>query len=179
MAKHNVASMGGKVGTPYQSAYSASKFAIVGWSESLRMELFLDKARDIHVCTILPSFVDTPLFQHAANYTGRGLKPAKPVYGPEKVARAILRAVRYPRREIVVGAPARVAMVSHAIAPDLTGKMLAKAVEAEHFQDRPAPASAGNILQPQAGYATASGGWRGHTGKRDEPDIGGMRPLSG
>lgn len=175
----NVASMAGKIGTPYQSAYSASKFAVVGWSESLRMELFLEGEKAIHVCTVLPAFIDTPLFQHAANYTGRALKPGRPVYSPDKVASALLRAVRSPRREIVVGLPARVAMASHAIAPDLTGKLLAKGVEYDHFADHPAPRTDGNAFQALDGYASASGGWRGHAGKGDRPAPGDLSAAAG
>lgn len=65
----NVSSVVGKVGQPNTSAYCATKFAIVGLSECLRQEL-LD-VEDIHVCTVMPPSVDTPIFQHAANYTGR------------------------------------------------------------------------------------------------------------
>jgi NAD(P)-dependent dehydrogenase (short-subunit alcohol dehydrogenase family) len=62
----NVSSVVGKVGSPFVSAYTTSKFGIVGLSESLRMEL--QDAPDIHVCTVLPASIDTPLFQHAANF---------------------------------------------------------------------------------------------------------------
>lgn len=164
----NVASTAGKVGTPYQSAYNASKFAIVGWSESLRMELFLEKARNIHVCTILPYSTDTPLFHHAANYTGRGLKPARPLYTPERVAGAILRTVLFPRPETVVGAAARVALLAHALAPEFTGKLVAKAVEKDHFQDHLTPATAGNTLEPLAAHSTTTGGWREPADKQQD-----------
>jgi NAD(P)-dependent dehydrogenase (short-subunit alcohol dehydrogenase family) len=54
----NISSVVGKIGQSYTSAYTASKFAIVGLSESLRMELA--DAPDIHVCTVLPASIATP-----------------------------------------------------------------------------------------------------------------------
>jgi short-subunit dehydrogenase len=156
----NVASLGGKVAMPYQSPYNASKFAIVGWSASLRMELRLDEARGIHVCTVLPAFVDTPLFQHAANYSGRAVKPVRPAYSADKVAAALLRAVRHPQREIVVGASARLAMMTHAVAPGLTERMACELVERDHLAARPAAHSDGNVMGAADGHTTVSGGWR-------------------
>ena len=85
----NVASVVGKVGEPYLSAYVASKFGIVGFSESLRMEL--RDAENVHVCLVLPASIDTPLFQQGANYMGRSPKPVEPVYRPERVAATIAR----------------------------------------------------------------------------------------
>jgi short-subunit dehydrogenase len=156
----NVASMNGKFGAPYASAYTASKFAIVGWSESLRMELRLEKADEIHVCTILPASIDTPLFQHAANYSGRAVKAMRPVYRPEKVAAALLRVVRWPRREVIVGTSARIAILTHALAPAGVERMAANMVDRDHFAPRPAPNSEGNVFLPSEGFDTASGGWK-------------------
>jgi len=155
----NVASIGGRIGLPYQSAYSASEFAILGWSDSLRRELLLEKAGRIDVCTVVPGYIDTPLLHHAANYSGRALKPVEPVYSPERVARALLRAVRRPRREIVVGAATRFTLLALAFAPRLVGWLAAIAVEREQFKDRPAAATDGNVLNAVAGRETASGGW--------------------
>src|SRR5918994_1602113 len=96
----NISSGIGKMGSPFVSAYAASKFAIVGFSESLRMEL--RDAPNIHVCTVLPAAIDTPLFQQGANFTGRAVKPIPPVYSAEEVAHALTQVVRHPRRQIVV-----------------------------------------------------------------------------
>jgi short-subunit dehydrogenase len=133
----NISSGVGKMGSPFVSAYAASKFAIVGFSESLRMEL--RDAPNIHVCTVLPAAIDTPLFQQGANFTGRAVRPIPPVYSAEKVARALLELVRKPRRETIVGASAKIGVMVHMIAPGLTEQVFAKEVERKHFEDRPAP----------------------------------------
>jgi NAD(P)-dependent dehydrogenase (short-subunit alcohol dehydrogenase family) len=97
----NVASVMGKIGAPYATAYVASKFAVTGFSESLRMEL--QNFPGIHVCTVLPATIDTPLFQHAANFTGRAVNAPPPVYAPEEVAEAIVQTILRPQREVAVG----------------------------------------------------------------------------
>jgi NAD(P)-dependent dehydrogenase (short-subunit alcohol dehydrogenase family) len=63
---------------PNTSPYVASKYAIRGLSSCLRMQLSLEKECDIHVCNVMPAAIDTPLFQHAANYTGRAVKARVP-----------------------------------------------------------------------------------------------------
>lgn len=155
----NVSSVVGKIGQPYTSAYVASKWAIRGLSESLRQEL-LD-AKDIHVCTVLPASIDTPLFQHAANYTGRAVKPLKPVYEAADVADAIVKVAESPTRERMVGAAAKVQSWLHTLAPGLAERSFGRHVERGHFQDAPAEPTPGNVFAPIAETATVSGGWRG------------------
>ena len=153
----NVASMIAKTGSPFVSAYVVSKYGILGLSDSLRMEL--QDVPDVHICTILPASIDTPLFQHAANFTGRAVKPVEPVYDAEQAALAIVRAVKFPRREIYVGNAAWQAAALHAICPKLAKRVTAKQVEKRHFQDRPAAASEGNLFRPMEDYQEVSGGW--------------------
>lgn len=87
----NVASLYAKMTSPYVSAYATSKYGVLGFSEVLRQELKSD--RGIHVCTVLPGSIDTPIFRHAANYTGREIRPVPPVASP-RVRREGDRAVR-------------------------------------------------------------------------------------
>jgi NAD(P)-dependent dehydrogenase (short-subunit alcohol dehydrogenase family) len=160
----NISSVLGKTGAPYSSAYSASKFAIAGFSESLRMEL--RSTPGIHVCTVFPATVDTPLFQHAANYTGRAVAAPPPVYQPEEVAAAILRCVTRPVREVTVGNVRRT-IAMRSVAPGLAERTYSSKVHREHFLNRPAPASHGNLFDPMPAYNTVHGGWsRGPNSKR-------------
>jgi short-subunit dehydrogenase len=82
----NVSSIVGVLSQPYTHAYVMAKFAIRALSASLRQELRLGGPRGVHVCTVLPATIDTPLFQHTANYTGRKAVTMPPVYAPERVA---------------------------------------------------------------------------------------------
>ena len=153
----NNASVFASMGAPYASAYIASKHAVRALGECLRQEL--RDADDIHVSTILPASIDTPFFQHAANYTGRALKPLRPVIDVERVAEAIVGLAERPRRERVVGQSGRMLRLGRA-APWLQERMVARQVELDHFQDAPAPPTDGNVLEPMPAGAGASGGWQ-------------------
>jgi NADP-dependent 3-hydroxy acid dehydrogenase YdfG len=65
----NMASVWGRVTAPEVSAYVTSKFAVRAFSECLRQEL--RDLPEVDVATMLPQAVDTPIFEHAANYSGR------------------------------------------------------------------------------------------------------------
>lgn len=153
----NVSSLAGCVGQPYASAYVASKWAVRGLSESLRMELA--DSPGVAVCTVLPATIDTPLFQHAANYTGRAVRALDPVYTPEMVAAAIVDLAVHPKREVFVGGAGRLGALSRAIAPGWTEGIMSRAVERRHFQDIAAPPTTGNLFGPSV-PAMISGGWR-------------------
>ncbi|MBE9052905.1 SDR family oxidoreductase [Nostocales cyanobacterium LEGE 11386] len=161
----NVSSVVGVTGQPYTSPYTISKYAIRGLSDSLRMELALDNARDIHVCTVLPGSIDTPIFQHAANYTGRQTKAMSPVYPAKQVAEGIVGLVERPQREIIVGQAVYLQILQKTLAPDLFEPMMAKQVDQDHFQDhKPAPHTDGNVFEPMQDYTGISGNWLGTGG---------------
>jgi NAD(P)-dependent dehydrogenase (short-subunit alcohol dehydrogenase family) len=158
----NVSSVAGVVAQPYAHAYCMSKFAIRALSTSLRQELRLEGHRKIKVCTVLPATFDTPLFEHAANYTGRQVRAMPPVYRPERVARAIVGLVRRPRREVMAGPMARNLAMQSKLGPGLTERLMAVQTDRTHLsRKRPAPASDGNLYQPAAGSGAAHGGWHG------------------
>lgn len=154
----NVSSVFGAVSAPYLSAYVISKWGIRALGECLRQELA--DAPDIHVCTVLPASTDTPLFQQAANYTGRSIVPLRPVYPPERVARAIVRLAERPRREVTIGLAGRGALLGRMLAPGLTERVTAHVVDRTHFEDWPAEPTQGNLYEPIAQLALAHGGWR-------------------
>jgi hypothetical protein len=98
----NISSVIGVVATPRNSMYCASKFALRALSDALRMELH---GTGIDVISVLPGYTDTPFFDQMIRYDGSArLSPFKG-QPPEKVARAILRACRYRRREVALTAP--------------------------------------------------------------------------
>ncbi len=153
----NNGSMLSKGGAPYLSAYAASKFAVYGMAESLRQEL-LDT--DIEVCTLMPASIDTPIFQNAANYTGRAVKPMDPVYPVEKVSNAVIKLMAKPEKEVYVGHSGRMLGAMHKVSPSLYTRFNARQVDKDHFQERPAPPSKGSVMEPRPQWTTATGGWR-------------------
>jgi hypothetical protein len=101
----NNASVYSYVGAPWLTAYVSSKFAVRGFSEAFRQEL--GDLPDVHVCTVSPSPIDSPIFASAASYSGRAVKAPPPTYPPEQVASAILASALHPKRERIVGGPGR------------------------------------------------------------------------
>ena len=103
----NIASIVGRVPQPYFESYVAAKHGVIGLSSSLRLALREQKLdKTIHVCTVLPGAHDTPWFDHAANFTGHDIHPAK-AGDPEAVIEAIVRLAEYPdEEEVAVGADA-------------------------------------------------------------------------
>jgi short-subunit dehydrogenase len=163
----NVASVAGKVSQPYASAYVASKHAIVGLSESLRQELALLGEKDVHVATVMPATIDTPFFQHAANYTDRAVRAMPPVYPPERVARTIARLIEHPRREKYVGGSGRQMAFLSTVAPSLAERLFAVVTDRLHLsRERSALRTNGNLFAPVAEGTTVSGGWKPRGPKR-------------
>jgi len=154
----NNVSIGGFVPTPYAAAYAASKHGVRAFSNSLRQEL---KAwPDIHVCAVYPFFMDTPGVQHGANYTGRVLQPAPPVYAPEKTAETIVSLVRRPRRQVMVGTVAHLAKWEAQLLPRLTEWGLARFIEGYLRWADESPRTEGNLYAPMPERAGVHGGWR-------------------
>ncbi len=160
----NVSSVVGVVPQPYTHAYSMSKAAVKVLSESLRQELMLEgsRSRKIKVASVLPPTIDTPFFNHTANYTGREVKAMPPVYTPERVARTIVNLVRVPRREVVVGPMGRNLVLQAKLAPGLAGRAMAVQVDKAHLsRTKPAPASEGNLYVPAPDTGSLHGEWNG------------------
>jgi short-subunit dehydrogenase len=156
----NNSSVVAKASQPYTSAYVISKFGVRALGESLRQELILDGANDIHVCTVLPASIDTPFFQHAANYTGRAAKALNPVYDAEKVAKTMVRCARRPRREVVVGNAGRLLALQRTLSLGLYERLSARVIDRDHFQDLAAPPGAGSLFDPMPEGTGVSGGWK-------------------
>ncbi len=154
----NTISFGGWVPAPLAAAYTASKFGLRGLSESLRSEL--GGYPKIHICDVFPSFIDTPGVQHAANYTGRELKPAPPVYASERVARTMVRLARNPREAATVGTVATVARLGYTLLPGFTRGLMRWVIETYLGQAETAPVTAGNLSRPMKRGRSAKGGWR-------------------
>jgi NAD(P)-dependent dehydrogenase (short-subunit alcohol dehydrogenase family) len=118
-----VASVEGVRAVPLHGPYTASKFALRGFYDCLRMELAQDGV-PIAVTTILPASIDTPFFEHARSKLGAMVKPPPPVYAPEVVADTIVYAAEHPRREIPVGGAAAGFFLGQRLSPALTDALM-------------------------------------------------------
>jgi short-subunit dehydrogenase len=153
----NTNSTGAFIGNPYTASYSASKFGLRGMSEALRYEL--EKFPDIYVCDIFASFVDSPGVNHAANYMGKEIKPAKPLVNPAAVARAMIQLARRPRPTLHLGTQDRLGRFGHAILPGLTGKIMEKFMRSYFNQAKEVPKTDGNLFSPDYDRTYIHGGF--------------------
>ena len=127
----NVSSGAGFLATPFMLAYSATKFAVFGLGEGLRMEL---RPHGIGVTTICPGFINTPIVstsvmrgdQAAERQDRRARIHARRGYGPEKVAVRILRAAQRNRAVAPVTPEAHLTYVMSKVAPPAARWMATK-----------------------------------------------------
>lgn len=154
------ASIVGRVATPYQSAYNAAKHAVMGFTETVRQEIELDGFTGIHVCNVLPGPVDTPFWQHAANYSGRDVQALPGTVTPEKVASALMSLALNPRRELGVGASPHLMEFAMALAPGMVERRLGRATRDRLFQNSTRPRTDGALLRPMPEFTGADAGWR-------------------
>jgi len=119
---------------PLQGAYSASKHAVKGYTEALRVEL-QDEGAPISITLIKPAAVNTAFVDNAKNYLDHAPQLPPPVYAPEIVADAILFAAEHPRRDIFIGSASKATSASNFRAPGLIdrvfGPMLIRMQESE------------------------------------------------
>src|SRR3954469_25121616 len=129
------ASIVGRTAKPDGTPYATSKFAIRGFSEALRQEV-LDQP-GIQVCTVLPSVIDTPFFQHAANFSGRRVRAAPPVYTAEEVAETVVGLVEQPQAEVIVGGFGKIAAAQKRLAPTLATWFAGRALHRGFLSEEP------------------------------------------
>jgi NAD(P)-dependent dehydrogenase (short-subunit alcohol dehydrogenase family) len=127
----NIASIGGKLAVPHLLPYSASKFALVGFSEGLRAELV---HHNVLVTTVCPGLMRTGSprnasfkGRHRAEYAWFAVSDSLPgiSMGAERAARQIVRASRDGDAEVVLSLPAQVATLMHGLVPGLMIETLA------------------------------------------------------
>lgn len=156
----NISSMFGAVPSPYESPYIASKFAVRGLSATLRQELMLAGKKDVHVCTVMPAAIDTPIYRNAANITEREVKPPAPIYPVRIVADAIAELAENPKDEVIVGGSGKFISALRAVLPaSLLDRGFARYIELTHFTGKKADPAPGNLFVPST-YSSETGGWR-------------------
>ena len=162
----NNISVGGWFPTPYMAAYSASKFGLRGFFDSLKGEL--TQFPQIHICDLYPGFLDTPGMQHAANYTGKNLQPAPPVYDPRKVADTVVSLLRQPQSKTTIGVASALLKTAYLFFPALSRNITGGVIRSYLDKAQPIETTSGNVLQPVAYGTGIDGGWRGMILKRSQ-----------
>lgn len=123
----NVGSVNSDFAIPILGAYAASKHAVKGFTDALRMEL-RHAGKPVSVTLIKPSGIGTPFPVHARTHLSTDPRVAPPVYAPEVAADAILHAAVHPVRSLTIGSAGRVMAGAAVGAPDLMDSFFAWAM---------------------------------------------------
>jgi len=171
----NVGSVLSETGYPLQGHYAASKHAVKGFTDSLRLELE-KKEQPIIVTLIQPASIDTPYPEHAKNYLPKDPKHQAPVYKPEIVADAILACAEKPHRNLRVGGSAKMFTAMEKVAPGLADRQKMSAFEAQ-LSDRP-PHKDDALFDPISGDISVHGSYPGRVRGRSLYTKAALHPVA-
>jgi NAD(P)-dependent dehydrogenase (short-subunit alcohol dehydrogenase family) len=142
---------------PYQSAYAAAKHGVKAMLEALRLELRRDGV-PIAVTNVMPSSIATPAFRKARTKLGVEPRGIPPVYDPQLVVQALLRAAEHPQRDVVVGGAGRLLVLVQALSPRLADAVLQRiGFWGQRTGTAKGVAAPDDLYQPLQGVQ----GWRG------------------
>jgi short-subunit dehydrogenase len=153
----NMSSVWGRVSSPMVSPYVVSKNAVRALSECLRGEVA--DLPGVHITTLVPQAVDTPIYERGGNYSGRKLRPIPPIVSPEEVAAGIVACAEKPKREVNYGRAGRSLEILHAVAPPIYRRLAHRAFRRGTLTGVAAPATSGAVLEG-TGLHAIEGGWR-------------------
>ncbi|HZB98106.1 MAG TPA: SDR family oxidoreductase [Candidatus Sulfotelmatobacter sp.] len=142
---------------PLQAPYCGGKFAIRGFTDSVRTELLHRKSRVWITMVQLPA-VNTPQFNWCRSKLPNHPQPVPPIFQPEVPAEAIYKAAHSRRRELWVGGSAVMAIIGNKIAPGLADRYLArKGYSSQQVEDWPEGQRNGNLFEPVEDQAATHG----------------------
>lgn len=142
---------------PLQSAYCAAKHAILGFTDSLRCELFHDKIC-VHISVVHMPALNTPQFSWVKSRLPNRPQPVPPIFQPEVAARAIVYAAERHPRELWVGSPTVKAIVGQMFIPGILDHYLGKTGYRSQQTDEPVSRNRqNNLWEPVSGDHGAHG----------------------
>ena len=148
---------------PLQAAYCAAKFAVRGFTDSLRCELLHERSR-IRVCMVQLPAINTPQFDWARNKLPKRPQPVPPIYDPDVAARAIFSVVKHPPRELWLGGSTIKAIIGQSVMPGLLDRLMARSAwsgqQTNEPQDNEQP---DNLFDAQSGLHQIRGRFVGRS----------------
>lgn len=136
---------------PLQSVYCGAKFAIRGFTDSLRSELIHDGLK-IRLTMVQLAAFNTPQFQWARVHMKRHPQPLPPIFQPEMAARGIVWAAYHPRRELWVGGPTIKTILGNKLLPGYLDRYLSSKGYSGQLMDEPVdPERPNNLFEPLPG----------------------------
>lgn len=133
---------------PLQAPYCASKFAVRGFTDSLRTELLSERS-GVRLTMVQLAAFNTPQFEWARTRMLQRPQPVAPIFQPEVAGRAIAWVARNPRREMIVGFPALQAIWAQKWLPGIADRILGRRGYGPQLDDAPLPADRpDNLYEP-------------------------------
>ena len=172
----NVGSVLSDVAIPIQGTYCATKHAVKGYTDALRLELEAEGA-PISVTLIKPAAIDTPYVKHAKNLLSSEPQHPAPVYAPETVAEAILYCAENPERDVYVGGGARMLAEAGHYVPRLMDKVMESMMINQQDSGRPKPANRQDSLYAPSADGEERGGYPGHVAESSIYTKASVHPL--
>ena len=172
----NVGSVLSDIAIPVQGTYCASKHAVKGYTDALRLELEQEGA-PISVTLIKPSTIDTPYVQHAKNLLPVEPNNPPPVYAPDIVAEAILHCAEHQERDVYVGGGGKMLVEAGHHAPRLTDKMIGATLFDLQKSDRPKANNRRDSLYAPSKDGEERGVYSGHVSESSAYTKASLHPL--
>ena len=146
----NVGSVTSDRAVPLQGHYSASKHAVKGFTDALRMEVEKE-GTPVSITLIKPGAIDTPFPEHARNYMEAEPKHSAPVYDPALVADAIVFCAEHPRRDLIVGGGGKLTAAMDNVPRVADRYMRATMFDQQKSKKASRPERADSLYEPQGG----------------------------
>jgi short-subunit dehydrogenase len=172
----NVGSVLSDVAIPIQGTYCASKHAVKGYTDALRLELE-EEGVPISVTLVKPSSIDTPYIRHAKTLMAVEPQNPPPVYAPDLVAEAILHCAEHPERDLYVGGAGKVLAEAGHLTPRLTDKVIGAMMFDVQKSDRPTPPARRDGLYAPITDGEERGTYPGHVAESSIYTKAALHPL--
>ncbi len=172
----NVGSTVSERAVPLQGIYSASKHAVKGFTDALRMELN-DENAPVAVTLVKPGAIDTPFTLNAKNYLETEPKHAPPVYAPDPVAEAILHCAETPVRDVFVGSGGKMNAALGYYAPQLADNYMGSSLIPGSQSDKPPLPRGHNGLDRPSERLAERGDYPGHVAESSLYTKASLHPV--
>lgn len=154
-----VSSLLGSVTAPLMGSYVTAKWGQLGLVRVLQQE-----TRDvpgIHVSAVSPGGVSTPIYSQGGTWMGSTGRPPFPVYSAERVARAVVGAVRRPRRLVQSGVLNPLVVAGFRLLPGVYDALVGPLLRTFAIADDEVPPTDGNVFESRPEGNATNGRWRG------------------
>ncbi len=152
-----VNSLLGSIVAPEMGSYAVAK-----WGQAALIRVLQQETRDVknvHISSVSPGGVNTPIYSQAANITGRTPQPPPPIDSPEKVARAIIHCIDKPKPRVSVGVANPVIVFGFRFLPRVYDALVGPLLKLGSLGPRPTTDSDGSVFAPVPDGEAEQGPW--------------------